>query len=98
MSQQVVKYQKMANYERIDTTTCDLCLNTVKGERWKAPDAEHPGNRQDVEIQYEYGSSYPDGGSGTTETFDVCPDCWLTKVVPWFRSQGAGPRIREWDF
>jgi hypothetical protein len=26
-------------------------------------------------------------------TFDICPICFVDKLIPWFKSQGAEPRV-----
>jgi hypothetical protein len=86
-----------APYTEIVTVACkcDLC-GTVSGQ-WRGW-GKDSYDRQDVEIEYTYGHSYPEGGSGEKETFDVCPACWREKLVPWFKSHGAEPTITDWDF
>ena len=73
---------------------CDLCGK-------QSPEPENWAERFDVkevEITYVDGVSYPEGGSSTTLAFDICPDCFGSKLVPWFKSHGVEPRVNEIDF
>ncbi|KKN78948.1 hypothetical protein LCGC14_0344230 [marine sediment metagenome] len=83
--------------DRLAEICCDLC-----GKKRKFPNNDHAwGDRFDVSevmISYRDGVSYPEGGSGTTTGFDVCPHCFEHKLVPWFIEQGATLTEKEWDF
>jgi hypothetical protein len=48
-----------------------------------------------VLVSREYGSTYPGGHYTTTESFDICPECWKDKLVPWLQSKGATPTLEE---
>jgi hypothetical protein len=82
--------------------TCDLCGTAAprpgdwsgygRGE-WVAD----PYAVELVSVSHESGSSYPEGSFTTTQSFDVCPQCWDTKLMPWFKSQGAAPTVRKRD-
>lgn len=50
----------------------------------------------EVEVLHKTGKSYPEGGSGTTASVDMCGKCFDEKLVPWLRSQGAEVRTDEW--
>lgn len=71
-------------------TTCDLCRETM---------AMPNGYRQeDIDVRARVGTCYPDGGDGTTTSFDVCFKCWESKLLPWMLTQGAVVTIEEWDY
>lgn len=36
-----------------------------------------------------------DSQDGVKTAFDVCPACFVEKLVPWFDSHGALPRVTE---
>ena len=38
------------------------------------------------------------GGDGESDTFDICPDCFKSKLIPWMREQGVEPEHKEWDW
>jgi len=82
---------------RLALVCCDLC-----GKELKFPHADcNWGNRfdvQEVSVFYKDGANYPEGGSGTTTSFDVCPGCFENKLVPWLAEQGATPIEEEWDW
>jgi hypothetical protein len=82
--------------------TCDLCGRVAPnpdGHGLYEPGAwvDEPHHIDAVVVLREEGSCYP-GDERTTETesFDVCPTCWKTKVVPWFKVQGATPTISDY--
>lgn len=49
-------------------------------------------------VEMKTGSSYPEGGDVKTTSFDVCPDCFRARLIPWMESQGAKPSTDEYDF
>lgn len=92
-----------AQPERTETVVvgckCDLCGADGKdgfdSSKWKGCDIDKTALKMTTEVIRENGESYPEGGSKKVQWFDVCPDCWKTKVVPWFESQGAKVSERE---
>lgn len=42
-------------------------------------------------IEMAEGKVHAGDATKSTQSFDVCPGCWETKVVPWFASHGAKP-------
>lgn len=84
-----VKYEK----EVIDKLICDLCKREAKtpSKDWSAISYEIA----EVIIKYRFGESYPESGSGETFSFDICPDCFKQKLIPWFKSQEVEPQKTE---
>jgi hypothetical protein len=89
----------------LDTTEvkCDLC-----GKVAPTPDeadsdwgggvwAKGSYDVQDVVVRYKFGSSYPEGTFVDIAEFDICPDCFRDRLVPWLREQGAVGRVRDSD-
>ena len=77
----------------VDSITCDICGNEVKHK------TRYMGYEIDtIEVKHRIGSDYPEGGSGSETTVDICGTCFDEKLIPWFRSQGGDPRIEEWDW
>lgn len=62
----------------VESITCDVCKKTYRGERWDAGSYDV----EEVEVKYKTGSSYPEGGSGWEISYDICPDCFMNKLVP----------------
>jgi len=76
--------------EVVEFTVCDLCGRKEPGDGWsKCYDVE------DVEVSYESGSRYPDGNFTETISYDICPDCFKNKLMPWLESQGAKHRKKD---
>ena len=71
--------------EVVVARTCDIC---------KAPMSLH-SRPADVSVEMAIRHSDFDGGGRTSE-FDVCAECWDSKVLPWMATFGATPR--EFDF
>jgi hypothetical protein len=48
-----------------------------------------------VTVEIANGVAYPEGGTITTTSYDVCPDCWWGVLVPIFNNP---PSVREHEF
>jgi hypothetical protein len=74
---------------------CDICGRQANDDdNWNG---ESYGVSE-TEIKYREGASYPEGGSGTEIRVDICPTCFLDKLVPWLKSQGVSIEKKEWDW
>lgn len=52
-----------------------------------------------VEIEYEQGYRYPEGGQVERLQIDLCPRCFRNKFLRWFNEQGGTiPAIQESDY
>lgn len=74
--------------EIVSFVTCDLCGAKIKSYAYDV---------NEIEIRHKIGSNYPGGGSGTETSIDMCGKCFEEKLVPWLRTQGAEPSIKDWD-
>lgn len=74
--------------------TCDLCGRKAGDDDWCSDSYE----RSEVTISIEEGEYYPEGGSAVETEFDICPDCFKNKLIPWFESQGVKPETKKIDF
>jgi len=73
----------------VDFVTCDLCGEKVIKKGYDV---------DEVEIRHKVGYIYPDGGSVTEASVDMCGKCFDERLVPWLRSKGAEPHSNEWDW
>jgi len=64
---------------------CDLCKKEFSGESWGARGFDV----QETEIRYRFGETYPDSSFCEELSFDVCPNCFKKKLIPWFEENGA---------
>jgi len=69
--------------------TCDMCRNRIKEGLYEV---------NEVTINHKKGQDYPEGGSGTEITIDMCGECFETKLIPWLAGQGIKPEIKEWSW
>lgn len=72
---------------------CALCGIVTRNE-WRK------GNFDAIEIEVKMvtGKSYPECGEGLNTTINICPDCFVEKLVPWVESQGGKPKVTKWDW
>jgi hypothetical protein len=48
-----------------------------------------------VEVSCEIGMHYPDGHETEETSFDICPECFVAKVVPALKALGAEPTTTQ---
>ena len=77
----------------LDTITCDLCGSVTKNN-WKQDSTDV----EKIRVFRVTGYGCPSGGQATDTSFDICPDCFDNKLVPWLKSQGAKPTIKNSDW
>lgn len=74
--------------------TCDLC-----GKKSEQPESEDWGrglfNVARTTLELVEGKRFPEGRQCTTTKFDICPACFVEKLVPWMESQGAKATVEE---
>lgn len=76
---------------------CDFCsAETNDEERWPPKSGDYSINQ--VTLQLKTGHAYLETRHGKTLTIDMCPMCFLEKLVPWIESQGAKIREKDWDY
>ena len=71
---------------------CDICSarsdNEFADKQWEVCE---------IDISYRCGFQYPDSGYGKTVTVDLCPACFMDKLIPWIKSKGGTPTEKEWE-
>jgi hypothetical protein len=89
-----IKTIKIPEHERKvqDGLVCDLC-----GTESKSPDewSDKNYNVAETEIRMRFGDVFPEGDFSKTTEFDICPDCFEDKLIPWMKLQGAVPTERD---
>lgn len=89
-----MKEKRMIEYKRereeIIRVTCDICNKEAPCPddnecRWSGKGYEV----DKIIVKRECGESYPEGGHLEIEEFDICPECFETKLLPFMISQGA---------
>jgi hypothetical protein len=73
---------------------CDVCGVIGRNGKWE----KHSYSILETEIKMVDGVGSPDGGASTETSFDICPDCFKSKLVPWFESFGARPSVEKVDW
>lgn len=81
--------------EVVDHLICDLCGKKSGADDW----ATRGYNVSETTVEMNRGVNYgTDGGDSKTTSFDICPTCFETKLVPWMASQGATPTVEDKDW
>lgn len=75
---------------------CDLCgfETYAKDEKWSTS----PYNILETEVKIKEGKNYPEGGDWVEKFFDICPQCFKEKLIPWLENQGVKINIKEYDY
>jgi hypothetical protein len=79
----------------ISERKCDLCGKVSSNPDPEAWNINSCYDVNETEVSINSGSSFPGGGFGTRRTFDICPECFDKKLIPWMASQGASPQVQE---
>lgn len=92
----------------LDFIRCDICgAQTTDETAWPEHSPEFmedydcfrtPINEVSPLKWKEGGYYHHDGGSFEQIHVDICPKCFLTKLVPWLESQGVKINKKEIDF
>jgi hypothetical protein len=82
--------------ERNSKKICDICKkeSSYHSRNW----GNDSFNVKEVEIKMNEGHAYPDGSFGEYIIYDICPDCFKNKIIPFMDSLGAKPRIEEYSY
>lgn len=71
---------------------CDICGAENPGDDWST--GHYEVNK--TTIEYESGDHYPGDRFTTFLCCDICPTCFVHKLMPWVESHGIGS-VREED-
>lgn len=82
---------QISEYTVLDKMVCDVCGKESISDNWdtKLYDVA------DTTVSYIFGKSYPDDHHEIELFLDICPECFQTKLVPFFESQGIKFNRRE---
>jgi hypothetical protein len=73
----------------LDYLTCDLCGEKI---------VHSSDNMDECTVKRTEGYKYSDCGGGTDTVFDICGECFESKLIPWMAEQKASPRVEDWDY
>jgi hypothetical protein len=80
-----------STYKSIDKTICDVCGKDVDS-------GLDFYQKSEVDISYECGEIYPEGGNTKVTSFDLCGECFEKKLVPFLKLLGANPTVEDRDY
>ena len=84
--------------EEVVSVACDLCGKKVRTPYRPTEWSTEIYRVDEVTIEHKRGSSFPENGSGTYRRFDICADCFESRVVPAIEALGAHVGEEEWDY
>lgn len=83
--------------EVVDKVLCDVCGCDVNRDWNGRSSYEFDDVEVEITVKRREGESYPEGAWGTEVVIDICPDCFVKKLVPWVESHGhAKIETTEW--
>jgi len=84
--------------EVIVSRKCDLCGKESTTHNWGGDIWEINETELKVTVRQKGGDNYPEGGVGEEYEIDICPECFVNRLVPWLKSEGADIKPVEWDW
>jgi hypothetical protein len=87
--------KKLKEVDELVSWTCDICGKEMDGDFDCEGYEDH--DYMDIEARF-YTSWNGDGGEGVHYYLDVCPDCFLNKILPYLKSINANITRREYQF
>lgn len=91
--------------QELTNMVCDICgYDNKQYYDWQNdPHRKDPKSKYynssyfdtEVEVKYRYGINYPDGGSGYEYDLDICPKCFMEKIVPLLKTN---KEPKKWDW
>ena len=71
---------------------CDICQCKQVYDSPYAWDDDNGKGVADTKLYIEECvSDWPPDSEGTKTNYDICPDCFRNKLMPWLKEQGATP-------
>ena len=67
---------------------CDLCGASTNKGTWNKKVSLVSETECKIEVRSKEGDLH-EGGYGVEIDVDICPKCFIEKLVPWLKSQGA---------
>jgi len=76
----------------LDSVTCDVCGSQVSGNHgWGQ--TQHDLVYSTVAL-YE-SEMFPEHHITTVTSYDLCPGCFRSRLMPWLEGLGAKPQVEE---
>jgi hypothetical protein len=83
--------------KQLDKIVCDLC-GATGNQGWRGGGWERRDSEVSIAVKLKEGYAYPEGSMGSNTTLDICPECFESKLIPWFVSQGGKPIVEDVEF
>ena len=77
----------------VTSISCDLCKKV--GRLSDQSFGEFDGDVAECEVSCTTGEQGYDYGDKVIVRYDVCPDCFRSKIVPLFEACGVSPRVEK---
>lgn len=81
--------------DHLVAVTCDLCgARSRAGGDWDSD----PYRKLETNVSMQDGTSYPENTNYVETKVDICPECFVSKLLPWVEAQGGKPRKEDVSF
>ena len=84
--------------EQVVEIRCDICGKKGSYSGNSVNWASEIYKKDETEVRWSYGDSFPECSSGSEYVFRICPTCFEKKLIPWLIEQGAKPFEEDWDY
>ena len=85
---------------KLISKTCDMCgFAAAREDHWDDSSRYNINNTNvDVRVKCEQGNGWPEGGSKTVYSIDLCPKCFKKELIPWLESKGVAVTEKDVDW
>lgn len=73
----------------VDYVSCDICKEKI---------VEGTYETREAELSMKVGDAYPELQFGDYTEYDVCTECFKSKIIPFMESLGAKPKVTEYHW
>lgn len=90
--------KRSREFDHVTSYVCDWC-GAEAGAEWHLPYPEgDKRNNQTVQVEATVCDAYPEGSFGWRYVVDLCARCFVDRLVPFLKSEGAEVRKEEVDW
>lgn len=82
--QEFEEIQTTTTSKRLKHITCELCKKQSNNPNWGSGYAI-----RQTTVECDDYKSYPSDAYGEKYQIDICPDCFIDKLIPWVVAQGG---------
>lgn len=80
----------------LEKVICDLCgKESKRTDWWRRTWDESEYDFQETELNCRIGEDYPEGRNYDEYEIDMCPDCFINRLIPWIEKENPQAKIEK---